>query len=79
MNQRHGSKLMRGVVVWSDDTTGWVNQARKHVGVNHGSYNTLEKTRTCEIQCHGLKRIEEQTQRDPRYPSNDNDERNDEE
>jgi len=48
-------------------------------GVNHGSYHTSEKTRTCEIQRHRFKRIEEQTQRDPRYPSDDNDERNDEE
>jgi len=55
------------------------HETKVNAGVNHGLYHTLEKTRTCEIQRHRFKRIEEQTQRDPRYPPDDNGEGNDEE
>jgi len=55
------------------------HEAKVEAGVNHGPYNTSEETHAREIQCHRFKRIKEQVQQDPHYPSNDNDEGNDEE
>jgi len=54
------------------------HETEAEVGVNHGPYNTLEETHTHEIQRHRFKRIEEQVQWDPHYPSGDNDKGNDE-
>ena len=58
---------------------GSARNTEVEAGVNRGLYNTSEETHTREIQRHRFKQIEEQTQWDPRYPSNDNDERNDKE
>jgi len=54
------------------------HETEVETGVNHGPYNTLKEIHTREMQCHRFKRIKEQVQQDPRYPSDDNDKGNDE-
>jgi len=74
----HGVSYERGWGCIICTITTGAHETKVEMGVNHGPYNALDEIHTCEIRRHRFKRIKEQTQRDPRYPSNDNNERNDE-